>query len=132
MHRTSTATAGRFGAHHFIADVAVAANACTIEPCEVKELAGLHMEADGNGVGGADGVGRRTATVSAAEILDHALAGDEDRAVITVPVTIVVAILRTERRRGQGTECNDKKNEEDGNEVRRSALARGSKFAIRY
>ena len=100
VHGTSTATAGRFGAHHFVADAAIAANARAIEPCEVKELAGLHMKADGNGVGRTDGVGRRPATVSAAEILDYVLAGDEDRAVITVAITVVVAILRMERRRG--------------------------------
>ena len=96
MHIAAARTAGASGLFVFLADVAIAAQAGALKPCCVVELSGLDVKTDGYQTELADGIGRRAAAATAAEVTHDRLAFyDENPAAVAVmiPVAVPIAIV---------------------------------------
>jgi hypothetical protein len=111
VHGTPPGTARALRHPDFISQIAIPANVDAIEPRRVEELAGLHMESDGDRILLANSIGRRPAAVATAEVEGHALARYPNRT--PVPVSIAITILVGVLRRGKRGERDQKQNRDN-------------------
>jgi hypothetical protein len=136
-HRAPAGAAGSGGHSPLVAERSIRTHGSAVEPRGVIELAGLHVEADGDEARIAERVGRRPSAGAAAEIArDAFVRQDEDGAVLvmiavegTIAVTVMIAVLAVMiavliviLRRGERNHRDHEENCEDRRYLRRSSL----------
>jgi hypothetical protein len=118
LHRTPARTACALRHPDFVSQIAIAADAGAIEPRRIEELAGLHVESNGNGIFVACGLGSGPAASAASEVDGDALACYADEASVSgITVAILIGLRRGERGERDQTQNRDRKE--------RSGLCRG-------